>query len=97
MRILFVFLIHFYSLVQADYAARQQETVFDDACCVIEDDIDVPIDLEFENEEEDENSKGYSVFIAFPHSDFNCRFERLVSITFTGIIPKYILYLAIRI
>lgn len=98
MRILFLFLIRFYSLTLAvDATFISEEIPFDDVSVVIEDELELPVVCELEKEEEDENSKWYSVFIALPHSDYSGCLCRLVSVKLVRSIRKYILYLNIRI
>jgi hypothetical protein len=98
MRILFLFLIRFYSLtLPVDAALISEESSFDDVSIVIEDGIELPVVCEIEKEENDENSKWYAEFIALPHSDYSCCVRKLVTAKLVASIPKFILYLNIRI
>ena len=98
MRILFLYLIQFYSLaLAADHTIVREETAFDDIVYEAEDASEIPEVFAFENEEEDECHKWYREIVAFPHSDYRCYdYKRADVVKFIRIIPRYILYLNIR-
>lgn len=98
MRILFLFLIRFYSLtLTVDTVIISEEIPFDDISFVEEDNLELPVVGEIEKEEEDENSKWYSIFVALPHSGYSYSCSIPTSVKFVSCIRKYILYLNLRI
>jgi len=98
MRILFLFLIRFYSLaVVVDHPAIPASIGVDDISFANEDEPELPMVCEIAEEEEDENqNRWYSIFSVLPHSASNYFFQKLVSEKFIKIIFRYILYLNIR-
>jgi hypothetical protein len=98
MRILFLFLIQFYSQEASNTTIIINKTPLNDISSPVEDAFMPLIIWQIGEEDEDENNKGQNSSVVLPHLDNICSHGRLASAKgqYVRIIRKYIVYLNLR-